>query len=313
MLVRQVRWEADGVVTLTLVDPEGAPLPGWSPGAHIDLVLPSGLRRQYSLCGDELDAHSYTVAVRLEDPGRGGSREVHGSVLVGRHVAIFGPHNRFPLAEAEHHLLLAGGIGVTPILSMARALQRRGSEWSAVYCGRTTRTMAFSRELVALDPARVECVTTAEEGRTDLAARIADLPAGAAVYCCGPAEMLEAVTVACLARGLAVHTERFGADPVAAAVGEEPGGDGPLEVELRRTGRTITVEPDQTILEAVRDHIDEVDSSCEEGFCGTCESRVLEGVPDHRDTVLGTAEREANKTMMICVSRAIGGRLVLDR
>lgn len=314
VLVRQVRWEADGVVSVTVVDPAGKPLPAWAPGAHVELRLPSGLLRQYSLCGDPADLAAYTVAVLREDDGRGGSREVHTTALVGTTVEISPPRERFPLVDADHHLLIAGGIGVTPLLSMGRELHRRGASWNAVYCGRSPARMAFVDQLRELDPRRVDVVTTETEGRPALDTRIAALPDNAAVYCCGPAPMLSAVAAACDARGVRLQMERFAADPDLQHDAGENDHDrhGAFEVELRRSGHTIAVGPEETILEAVRERVADIDSSCEEGFCGTCECQVLEGVPDHRDTVLSKSEREANTTMMICVSRARSHRLVLD-
>lgn len=328
MIVRQVRWEADDVVSLQLACPDGSPAPAWTPGAHIDVVLPSGLVRQYSLCGDPGDRGSLTVAVLHERHGRGGSREIHETRLVGRTVGIRGPRNHFKLRAADEYLLIAGGIGVTPLLAMARHLDAEGCSWRLVYGGRSRASMAFLAELSAFDGA-VTVVPQDEQGLPDLDAILDDTSPGTEVYCCGPEGLLRAVEAAGAARGVPVHVERFGTAGPAVAVAPVPAaavvapaavpegaddepGMGAFQVELRRTGITVEVDPDRTILEAVREHLPEVISSCEEGFCGACETRVIEGIPDHRDQVLDPVERESNETMMICVGRSCTKRLVLD-
>jgi ferredoxin-NADP reductase len=309
LLVKQVRAESSRVFSLTLIDPAGDAVPPWEPGAHLDLVLPSGTIRQYSLCGDDRDRKSYTVAVRHDPGGRGGSHEVHTTPMVGREVRVIGPRNHFPLAAADQHLLVAGGIGITPILAMARTLERTGQAWHVVYCGHR-RDMAFVDELLDVNPGRVTIVETDHQGRPDLDALIDRLPAGAAVYCCGPPSLVADVRSSCAGKGLTVRIERFTADPDATPAGTD--GDGDIEVELVRSGTTITVPPGRTILDSVREVRPDVPSSCEEGYCGTCETRVLDGTPDHRDDVLGPSEHDGNHTMMICVSRARSKRLVLD-
>ncbi|MGW9027741.1 PDR/VanB family oxidoreductase [Streptomyces sp. NPDC055722] len=311
MLVRQVRSEAPRVLSLTLVDPAGGPVAGWEPGAHIDVALPSGIVRQYSLCGDDRNPTSYTVAVLHEPAGRGGSREVHTTALAGREVKVRGPRNRFPLAIARRHCLIAGGIGVTPILAMVRALEREGRRWDVLYCGHHG-DMAFTEDLRKVNADRVAIVETDRQGRPDLWGVIGRLPAGTAVYCCGPSSLIADVTTACeqAGDGLMLRCERFAAAPAAAAAVTAE--NRPVEVRLARSGKTITVPVGRTILDAVRDIRPDMPFSCEEGYCGTCETRVLDGVPDHRDEVLGRAEHEQNRTMMICVSRAESDALVLD-
>jgi ferredoxin-NADP reductase len=280
---------AEGVVQLRL---EGRGLPGWEPGAHLDLVLPSGLVRQYSLCGDPEDTSSYTVATRLVADGRGGSREVHEQVREGAELEVRGPRNRFPLTGAPSYVFVAGGIGITPILPMLRALPD-GAAWRLLYCGRSRASMPFLEEVEKLGRGRV----TAVEGRPDLDAFLADVPEDAAVYCCGPEGLMAAVEE----RHPRVRLERF--TPRASE-------GGAFEVELRRSGRTLTVPADSTVLAAVRAELPNTAYSCEQGFCGTCQQRVLEGEVDHRDELLTDAERA--DSMLICVSRARGDRLVLD-
>ncbi|MFR9794856.1 PDR/VanB family oxidoreductase [Streptomyces sp. MS06] len=289
---------ADGVVRVRL---EGHGLPRWEPGAHLDVVLPSGLVRQYSLCGDPEDGSSYTFAARLVEDGRGGSREVHERLREGTEVRVRGPRNRFPLVGAASYAFVAGGIGVTPLLPMVRALTGRGAEWRLLYGGRTRASMPFLEELEKLDGGRGRVTVAAEDavGRPDLDTWLAGVPEGAAVYCCGPEGLMAAVEE----RVPGVRTERFA--PRAAA-----GGDGAFEVELRRSARTVTVPADSTVLDAVRAELPDTAYSCAQGFCGTCQQRVLEGEVDHRDELLTDAERA--DSMLICVSRARGDRLVLD-
>ncbi|MFE2432619.1 PDR/VanB family oxidoreductase [Streptomyces sp. NPDC059373] len=302
VLVRQARWAAEGVLELQLADPAGASLPLWEPGAHLDLVLPSGLRRSYSLCGDPADRDVWTIAVRREPDGRGGSREVHDTGLVGRTLTAHGPVNRFPLVDAPGHLLLAGGIGVTPLLAMARALQRAGRPWRMVYAARDRQSFAYADELTRLGGEdQVRLVPEHKQGRPDLAAELAAVPAGHAVYCCGPEGMIEAITRLCAdsvpPRDL--HVERF----AAASEPSDVPADG-FEVYLRSSDLRLRVPADRSLLDVVRDHLPGVPYSCEEGYCGTCETPVLAGLPDHRDTVIDPSERETATTMMICVSRA---------
>ncbi|SDO26583.1 Ferredoxin-NADP reductase [Streptomyces sp. cf386] len=289
LLVTSREEVAEGVVRLRL---EGRELPRWEPGAHLDLVLPSGLVRQYSLCGDPEDTSSYTVATRLVPDGRGGSREVHEQVREGMELEVRGPRNRFPLVEAESYVFVVGGIGITPVLPMLRALPDE-VEWRLVYCGRDRASMPFVEDVEKLGRDRVTVV----EGLPDLDALLAGAPEGAAVYCCGPEGLMAAMEE----RFPRVHLERF--------TPRTSGGDA-FEVELRRSGRTLTVPADSTVLAAVRAELPDTLYSCEQGFCGTCQQRVLEGEVDHRDELLTDGERA--DSMLICVSRARGDRLVLD-
>ncbi|MEU2058945.1 PDR/VanB family oxidoreductase [Streptomyces sp. NPDC013455] len=289
---------ADGVVQLRLA---GAGLPRWEPGAHVDLVLPSGLVRQYSLCGDPGDTSCYTVATRLVADGRGGSREVHERLAEGMELEVRGPRNRFPLVDAPAYVFVAGGIGITPLLPMLRALPE-GTAWRLLYGGRTRASMPYLEEVRALAGDRATVVADDEDGRVDLPALFAGIPEGTAVYCCGPDGLAAAVAEA-LPGTATLHLERF-APPAAA------GGDTAFELELRRSGRTLTVPAGSTVLAAVRRELPDLAYSCEQGFCGTCQQRVLEGEIDHRDELLTDAERQ--NSMLICVSRARSDRLVLD-
>ncbi|MER7948186.1 PDR/VanB family oxidoreductase [Streptomyces sp. NPDC096079] len=288
---------AEGVVELRL---EGDGLPAWQPGAHLDLVLPSGLVRQYSLCGDPADPASYTVATRLVEDGRGGSREVHEQLHEGVEIEIRGPRNRFPLVDSPAYVFVAGGIGITPVLPMLRAAEAAGADWRLVYCGRSRATMPYLEEIARIgDGERVTVVAEDESGFPDLGF-LGRLPVEAVVYCCGPEGLMDAVTAA-MPEGRAPRLERFTA---AAATGTA------FEVELRRSGRTLTVAADQSLLSAVREELPGITYSCRQGFCGTCRQRVLEGEVDHRDELLTDDERD--DSMLICVSRCAGKRLVLD-
>ncbi|MFD0368657.1 PDR/VanB family oxidoreductase [Streptomyces sp. NPDC127114] len=293
---------AEGVVQLRL---EGTGLPEWRPGAHIDLVLPSGTVRQYSLCGDPAESDAYTIATRLIADGRGGSREVHEQLHVGTEIEIRGPRNRFPLAPAAgSYLFVAGGIGITPILPMVRAAEAAGADWRLLYCGRSRATMPYVDEVLSLgggrDRNRTTVVAEDEDGRPDLSF-LAGLPESTEVHCCGPEGLMDAVGAA-MPEGRVPRFERFSA-------ARTEGGTA-FEVELRRTGRTLTVPADRSVLSAVREAVPGVLYSCQQGFCGTCRQRVLEGEVDHRDELLTDAER--TDSLLICVSRCAGERLVLD-
>ncbi|MEV4050315.1 PDR/VanB family oxidoreductase [Amycolatopsis sp. NPDC049688] len=300
LLVDRKEVLADGVVALTLRSPGGGSLPPWEPGAHIDLVLP-GFVRQYSLCGDPADASAYRVAVLRETAGRGGSAYVHDSLLAGDRVRVEGPRNHFPLVAAERYLFLAGGIGITPILPMLDEVARAGRPWQLVYGGRTRSSMAFTSEL-SVHGDRVSFRPQDEHGLLDLPALLASAGPETAVYCCGPEPLLAAVE----ALGPPdLHVERFTAQP-------DTGPRTAFEVELAGSGRVLPVPADRSILEVVEEAGVPVLSSCREGTCGTCETGVLGGEPDHRDSVLTAEERLENEVMMLCVSRACSPRLVLD-
>ena len=294
---------ADGVLALTLRHPLGEQLPQWEPGAHIDVVLGPGLERQYSLCGDPADRTAWRIAVLREPVGRGGSAHVHEQLGQGDKVRVRGPRNHFALRPAPRYRFIAGGIGITPILPMLAAAEAQGAEWTLLYGGRTRESMAFTEELSRYGD-RVTVAPQDETGLLDLPSVLDGVPEGTLVYCCGPGPLLDAVEERCPA-GL-LHVERFTPKEQPAAENTE------FEVELAQTGTTVTVAPDVSVLDAVRASGVEVLFSCTEGTCGTCETDVLDGTPDHRDSVLTDEEREAGETMMICVSRCRGKKLVLD-
>lgn len=292
---------AADVVELELRSADGTDLPAWSPGAHVDIHLGPGLTRQYSLCGDPADRTVWRIAVRREEAGRGGSRHVHDLLSEQDLIMVSGPRNHFPLHPAPRYLFLAGGIGITPILPMLTAA---GAPWELHYAGRTAATMPFRDLLAARHGDRVTFYPEDECGRIDLDALLSRHEPGTLVYCCGPEGMLNAVEESC-ARwpGRPLHVERFA---TAAA-----GPSGEFEVELAYSGMVLTVPADRSILEVVEDAGISLLSSCRAGTCGTCETPVLSGIVDHRDTLLTAEERAANDTIFPCVSRAAGPRLIL--
>ncbi|GII58696.1 ferredoxin [Planotetraspora thailandica] len=306
-VVRDKTVVADGVVTLELGRPDGSPLPPWRPGAHVDLILDRGLVRQYSLCGDPADLSAYRVGVLREPAGRGGSAYVHDTLAVGDRVLTRGPRNHFALDDAPSYLFVAGGIGITPLLPMIVEADTRNSRWSLLYGGRTRRSMAFLDVLERYGD-RVLVHPQDTSGLLDLRGFVAGCTNGTLVYGCGPEPMLAALEDACGVRAREIlRVERFSPKEEV-----HTGGDGAFDVVLARSGLTVKVGPGQTVLERVEAAGVNVLSSCQEGTCGTCETDVLEGTPDHRDSLLTEDERAEGTTMMICVSRCLGERLVLD-
>ncbi|MGI5459597.1 PDR/VanB family oxidoreductase [Streptomyces sp. CA-249302] len=303
LVVGHREFAADGVLALTLRHPLGEKLPAWEPGAHVDVLLGPELERQYSLCGDPADRSAWRIAVLREPSGRGGSAHVHEQLGQGGKVRVRGPRNHFRLEPAPGYRFIAGGIGITPIMPMLAAAEAAGAEWTLLYGGRTRNSIAFTEELGRYGD-RVTVAPQDETGLLDLTSVLDGLPEGTLVYCCGPGPLLDAVEELCPADRL--HVERF------APKAQEAGENSEFDVELAQSGRTVTVAPDVSVLDAVRAAGVEVLFSCTEGTCGTCETDVLEGTPEHRDSVLTDAERESGETMMICVSRCRGKRLVLD-
>jgi ferredoxin-NADP reductase len=309
VLVADRHVAADGVVALTLRHPDGGELPAWTPGAHVDLVLSDDLTRQYSLCGDPADRTAWRVAVLQEPDGRGGSAFVHDKLSAGTTVRVRGPRNHFPLEPATRYLFIAGGIGITPIVPMLGAATAAGADWQLVYGGRTAASMAFVEQLRATHgEERVVLRPQDEHGLLDLDSLLGEPADGTLVYCCGPGPLLDAVEQRCAGwPSGSLHTERFTPKEQG-----EPLLSGTFEVELAQSGTTLTVPPDRSILEVLEDAGIQVLSSCQEGTCGTCETVVLAGAVDHRDSLLTDEEMAANDTMFICVSRAACPRLVLD-
>jgi len=305
--VAALRTAAIDTLCFDLAAADRRPLAPFTAGAHIDVHAPNGDVRQYSLCGDPRDTSHYRIAVKREIAGRGGSRSMHDDVEEGSALAILGPRNHFPLAaDGTHALFIAGGIGITPIYAMIQAVHARGASWELHYCARSQAHAAFHQELVALGGTRVT-PWFSEEPLLDARGLLRVVRGGTHVYCCGPAGLMTAVKDASAHWPAgSVHFEYFSAPARAHAPNRS------FEVELRQSGLVLTVPPERTILQTAREHGIDVSSSCEEGVCGTCETRVLEGECEHRDLLLSDDERAANRSMMICVSRAKSPRLVLD-
>lgn len=298
--VRSAVLVAQDVLQLDL-EPVDGRVPSWEPGAHVDLVGPDHVR-QYSLCGVVDDA--LRVAVLRVPDGRGGSAWVHEALREGDVVLVRGPRNHFALVDADDYLFVAGGIGITPIFAMVREAERRGATWRLVYGGRSRASMAFCDELERYGD-QVTLVPQDEAGLIDLDRELGPERAGRHVYCCGPEPLLEAVEARMSARPAEIlHVERFSA--------EVDDSGAAFEVEISSSGASIPVREGQSIIDALAEVGIEVEFSCREGTCGTCETGVLGGVPDHRDSVLTDEEREANDCMMICVGRCLSGPLVLD-
>lgn len=298
------------VIALTLTGPDGGALPRWHPGAHLDVHLPSGRVRQYSLCGDPGVTDSYRIAVRRIPDGGGGSIEVHDALGVGATITTSGPRNAFPLtvpgygSPAQRFRFIAGGIGITPILPMLAQAQRLGLPWSMVYAGRSRDTLPFLEELARFGD-HIEIRTDDEAGLPTAADLLGDCPDGTTVYACGPAPVLTALRAALAGcDDVELHFERFAAPPVVDGTA--------FSASVASTGRAIRVGADETLLTALNRDAVHAPYSCQQGFCGTCRTRVLAGDVEHRDTLLTDPERDAGM-MLICVSRALrDADLILD-
>ncbi|MCA4134837.1 PDR/VanB family oxidoreductase [Arthrobacter sp. M4] len=298
---------ATDVVLLTLAAADGSELPAWRPGAHIDVLLSNGITRQYSLCSDPDDRSSYTIGVLNAPASRGGSRYVHESLHVGTSLTIRGPRNHFELVDAQRYVFIAGGIGITPIAAMLREVENAGKPWMLYYGGRTVSSMALREELESLGD-RVSIWPEDTAGFMDLATILGSPDEDTVVYTCGPEPLLAAIEKICDARWPegSLHYERFAAKAIEGAT------DTAFEVELAKSGRRITVPADKSVLETLGENGVHILSSCGEGTCGTCETPVLEGEVDHRDSVLTKDEQSRNDCMMVCVSRSKCPLLVLD-
>lgn len=301
------RTVATDVVALDLAPLDGSALPEWEPGAHVDLEVAPGTERQYSLVTTTAEGH-WRLAVLREPDGRGGSVAVHDDLAVGDEVVVAGPRNHFGFDPTRPAVFIAGGIGITPLTAMIEAAERAGTPWELHYAGRSRSRMAFVDDLVAAHPERVVVAAADEHPRLNVIGLLAE-PRDAVVYCCGPRGLMDAVeSAAAHWPAGSVRVERF--EPAADV--DAPGE--PFEVELTLTGTTVTVPADRTLLEVAEEAGAFVLSSCREGTCGTCETPVLEGAVEHRDTVLSPEEQADDRTMMVCVSRARRGcpRLVLE-
>ena len=296
---------ADGVVSVTLAHPDGDRLPPWEPGAHLEIRLGDRFIRHYSLCGRAGESE-YTVAVRREEASAGGSVFVHDELCVGDDVDTSLPRNHFEMQSASEYVFVAGGIGITPLLAMIERAEAEGARWRLLYLGKKRSTMAFLDRLsdygdnVSIHPAE-------ENGRVDLRGALGVLPDGTAIHACGPRRLLDAMAVICEERpNVCLRVEHFATD-----IPDDLRNDA-FEIELASTGVVVAVSGDRTILDAVQASGVDAPSSCGAGTCGTCETVVLSGIPEHRDCVLTPEERAEGKYMMICVSRSQSPLLVLD-
>ncbi|WP_235496770.1 PDR/VanB family oxidoreductase [Leifsonia sp. Root4] len=305
--VAELRFEARDVVSVLLCDPTGIALDEWSPGAHIDVRFGNGVERQYSLCSDPADRSGWRFAVLREPVSRGGSSYVHDSLRPGELLDVSLPRNNFELADAGNYVFVAGGIGITPLLPMIRSVAARGAAWRLAYLGGSAERMAFTGSAEVAD-GNSTLIAGDRDGRLDLAGWIGAVGADTRVYACGPERLLEALES--LSTGWptgVLRLERFQAKALSEPLSTEA-----FEVEARRSGVTVRVENGCSVLDMLERAGIGVPSSCLEGVCGTCETDVIDGDVDHRDSILSPDEREANETMMICVSRATSSTLVLD-
>lgn len=303
---------AEDIISVELADLNGAPLPAFSAGAHIDVVLGNGLTRQYSLCNNPVDRSTYVLGVLLEPESRGGSKAMH-ALQTGEILEISEPKNHFPLDnDARHSILLAGGIGITPILCMAERLAHINASFELHYCTRSVERTAFKERLEQehLKPhSHVYHDSSPPEQRLDIAKVVANPTPDRHLYVCGPGGFIDVVLNTAKAAGWAesnLHREYF-----TGAV-QDTANDGSFQVRLASSGQVVDIPADKSIVEALADNGIDVPVSCEQGVCGTCLTRVLEGEPDHRDLYLTDAEREANDQMLPCCSRSKSAVLVLD-
>ncbi|RFP19279.1 MULTISPECIES: PDR/VanB family oxidoreductase [unclassified Duganella] len=305
--------EAEDICTYELVSADGAPLPPFTAGAHIDVHVGAGLVRQYSLCNPPQERHRYVIGVLRDPSSRGGSKAMHEEVRAGATLNISAPKNHFPLVDAERSLLLAGGIGVTPILAMAEALSARGAAFEMHYCARSPERTAF-RQRIAAAPFAPQVHFHYDSGdaaqKLDLPALLAQLDGKTHISFCGPAGFIDHVKASAKAHHWPqdqLHLEYFGAAAVPSA-----GGDQPFEVKLASSGKVYAIPADSTVLRVLTDAGVFIPASCEQGVCGTCLTRVLDGVPDHRDLYLDESEQAANDQFTPCCSRSKTGTLLLD-
>ncbi len=306
------RREAEGIASFELGRADGGPLPAFSAGSHVDVHVPGGPVRQYSLCSDAGERHRYRIAVLRDPQTRGGSAGMHDAVREGDLLTISEPRNHFPLVHAKRTVLLAGGIGITPLLCMAQRLHAIGADFELHYCTRSVERTAF-REEIAAAPFASRVHFHVDDGdaaqKLDLPAALGDRDTGTHLYVCGPTGFIQHVTQTAQALGWPagqVHLEYFGAAP------QDSSGDQAFEVKIASSGRVIPVLADQTVIQALEAHGVEVLVSCEQGVCGTCITRVLEGECDHRDLYFTDEEKARNDQFTPCISRARSKTLVLD-
>lgn len=304
--------EAEDIVSLELASVDGKPLPLFSAGSHIDVHVGKGVVRQYSLCNDPTESHRYLIAVLRDPQSRGGSIAVHEQINVGDVIQISEPRNHFALVQAEHYLLLAGGIGVTPILCMAERLAASSASFEMHYCSRSPERTAFMERIqTSMFAERVQFHFDSGHPGQKLELDNVLVAAGADthIYVCGPTGFIEFVTSTARAHGWdagRVHFEYFGAAP------QDTAGDTAFEVKIASSGMTYTIPADKSVCTTLLEHGIDIPVSCEQGVCGTCITRVLGGTVDHRDVYFTDEEKAANDQFTPCCSRAKSSQLVLD-
>ena len=302
-----IRYAARDTNIYELTPLDGKPLPAYEPGAHIDLHLPNGLIRQYSLIKDEPDPESYCIAVKRDPASRGGSRCVHDELRVGKTLEISAPRNNFALVEsAKHVILLAGGIGITPIWCMVQRLEKLGRSWKLYYACRSRSDTAFLQALEKKTSSQFHFDDESAGKFLDVAGLVSEAPKDSHLYCCGPTPMLAAFESATTDWPRdQVHVEYF-------TPRQEVEKKGGFVVELARSGQEFVIPEGKTILQVLLDAGVDVDYSCELGICGACEQRVVSGTPEHRDAILTEEEQASNTKVMICCAGSKSERLVLD-
>ncbi len=314
-VIVQKKWqEADGIVGFELVDPLGSELPAFSAGSHIDVEAAPGITRQYSLCNSPEERNRYVIGVLRDSKSRGGSIAMHERVQEGNRLKISLPRNQFSLdLDAAHVALIAGGIGVTPLLSMARQLGKLGKSFELHYCTRSERQTAFRNTLASADMARVTSIyhdDRADMARFDIANLLANLPRATHIYLCGPGGFMEFVTNAAKAADWPVeqlHREYFAPKQI-----NDEATSGSFELELARSHKVLIVPPDKRVIDVLQAAGVDVPMSCEQGICGTCLTRVIDGIPDHRDSYLTDEEHARNDQFTPCCSRCTGDKLTID-
>ncbi|WP_416051007.1 PDR/VanB family oxidoreductase [Cupriavidus basilensis] len=317
LIVSRMTAEAEGILGIELRRPCGGALPAFTAGAHIDVHLPGNIVRQYSLCNDSAETDRYCLGVGLAPSSRGGSQYVHEGLKEGDALAVSAPRSLFGIdAAASAHLFIAGGIGITPILSMIRWCEANGRPWKLLYCMRSRQRAAYLDTLSRYgERVQLHVDDESQGALADLASFLGGLHEGGHVYCCGPLPLMDAVAVKAEAAGVpraATHFERFSADPRQASADAGADADTAFTVVLHRHGGRFTVPAGSTILETLEHNSLPLPFSCREGLCRSCEVPLLSGKADHRDYVLSDEEREANTAIMICVSRALTPELELD-
>ncbi|ATN36681.1 hypothetical protein ACO34A_23115 (plasmid) [Rhizobium sp. ACO-34A] len=316
LMVSAIRINGDDNLDIEFVDPDGCDLPPFTPGAHIDIRTPSGALRQYSLCSSAGDRRAYRICVRKDDASRGGSRSLHSDLRVREKVDVSNPRNLFSLPEAQRYILVSAGIGITPIISMARQLAENGADFEFHHFERSRSRVAFLDELTAGTLRQCTSLHLGEEGASFRIAGpvcLDKVDADTVVLACGPNMFLDLLATRMRDAGWLphqLHSERF--RPVGSSTALSTPEGASFEVEIASTGKRFTVGENDTIANVLQQNGVPIELSCEQGMCGACLTKVIQGSPDHKDIVLSDAEKAVNDQMTICCSRSFSPLLVLD-